>query len=114
MKKKNIRLMYLLALLQGMVFYAPIATLYRQAQGVSIAQITQIESLSLALSILLELPWGILADRIHGLLQLALFRFKTGVLAGLRLRRISGRTGDAQRGFCRTFRGGHHHSLSVL
>ena len=64
MKKKNIRLMYLLALLQGMVFYAPIATLYRQAQGVSIAQITQIESLSLALSILLELPWGILADRI--------------------------------------------------
>lgn len=27
--------MYAMALLQGMVFYSPIATLYRQAQGVS-------------------------------------------------------------------------------
>ena len=60
--KRNIRLMYAIALLQGMVFYGPIATLYRQAAGVSVFQITLIESISLALA--LEVPWGILADRI--------------------------------------------------
>lgn len=62
--KRNLSCMYAIALLQGMVFYGPIATLYRQAQGVSIAQITLIESISLALCILLEIPWGILADKL--------------------------------------------------
>lgn len=47
-----------------MVFYGPIATLYRQAEGVSILQITIIESISLALCILMELPWGMIADKI--------------------------------------------------
>jgi len=56
--------MYAVALLQGMVFYGPIATLYRQAAGVSIFQIGIIESASLALCLLLELPWGIIADKI--------------------------------------------------
>ncbi len=64
MKKSNIYLMYAIALLQGMVFYGPIATLYRQAQGVSILQITIIESISLALCLALEIPWGIVADKI--------------------------------------------------
>lgn len=62
--KKNIYIMYIMACLQGMVFYGPIATLYRQAQGVSILEITLIESISLALCLLLELPWGIIADKI--------------------------------------------------
>lgn len=62
--KKNLYILYAIALLQGMVFYAPIATLYRQAQGVSILEITVIESISLALAILLEVPWGMVADRI--------------------------------------------------
>ncbi|MGN6712888.1 MFS transporter [Anaerocolumna jejuensis] len=61
---RNIWLMYAVALLQGMVFYGPIATLYRQAAGISIFQITLIESISLALCLLFELPWGIIADRI--------------------------------------------------
>ena len=56
--------MYAIALLQGMVFYSPIATLYRQAAGVSVFQITLIESISMGLCILMELPWGIVADRI--------------------------------------------------
>lgn len=56
--------MYAIALLQGMVFYGPIATLYRQAQGVSVFQITLIESISLALCIALEIPWGFVADKI--------------------------------------------------
>ncbi len=62
--QRNVRLMYAIALLQGMVFYGPIATLYRQAQGVTLFQITLIEGISLALLILLEIPWGYVADRI--------------------------------------------------
>ncbi|HYE68325.1 MAG TPA: MFS transporter [Anaerovoracaceae bacterium] len=62
--KRNVWLMYVIALLQGMVFYGPIATLYRQSAGVTIFEITIIESISLALCLLLELPWGIVADRI--------------------------------------------------
>lgn len=63
-RKRNIYIMYAIAFLQGMVFYGPIATLYRQAQGVSVLQITIIESISLALCLLLEFPWGVLADKI--------------------------------------------------
>lgn len=62
--KRNIPLMYAIALLQGMVFYAPVATLYRQVHGLSMFQITLIESISLVLCILLEVPWGALADRV--------------------------------------------------
>ena len=62
--KRNISILYAIALLQGMVFYAPVATLYRQAAGVGIFEITLIESISLALTILLEIPWGWAADRI--------------------------------------------------
>ena len=62
--KRNLWIMYAIALLQGMVFYGPIATLYRQAHGLTIFQITLIESISLALLILLEIPWGIIADKI--------------------------------------------------
>lgn len=62
--RKNLNIMYLTALLQGMVFYAPIATLYRTAVGVTISQIAVIESISLVLSFVFEVPWGILADRI--------------------------------------------------
>lgn len=62
--RKNLYIMYAIALLQGMVFYSPIATLYRQAQGVTVFQITVIESISLALGILLEVPWGVVADKI--------------------------------------------------
>lgn len=62
--KRNIYLMYAIAFLQGMVFYGPVATLYRQSYGVSVFQITLIESISLILCILLEMPWGVVADRI--------------------------------------------------
>lgn len=64
MIKRNIYLLCAIALLQGMVFYAPVATLYRQAAGLGIFHITLIESISLALTICLEIPWGWLADRI--------------------------------------------------
>lgn len=64
MIKRNIFLLCAIGFLQGMVFYAPVATLYRQAVGIGIFEITLIESISLVLSILLEIPWGIAADRI--------------------------------------------------
>lgn len=63
-KKMNLRLYYAVVFLQGMVFYAPIATLYRQAKGLSVFDITLIESLSLLLMILLEIPLGFVADKI--------------------------------------------------
>lgn len=64
MQTRNIRLCYAIALLQGLLFYAPISTLYRQANGISVFQITLIESISLAVSLAMELPWGWIADRI--------------------------------------------------
>lgn len=63
MQKKNITVILLMNFLQGMVFYAAIATLYRQAAGVTVFQITLIESISLVLSMGLEIPWGLLAER---------------------------------------------------
>ena len=63
-KNRNLYLMYAIAGLQGMVFYSPIATLYRQTAGISLFEITLIESISLVLMILLELPWGIAAEKI--------------------------------------------------
>lgn len=56
--------MYAISFFQGMVFYSSIATLYRQAAGLSVFQMTTIESISLMLSFAFEIPWGILADRI--------------------------------------------------
>lgn len=61
---RNIYILYAIALFQGMVFYGPVATLYRQAAGISIFEITLIESISLILCIGLEMPWGMAADRI--------------------------------------------------
>lgn len=63
-RKKNIYLMYAIVFLQGMVFYGPIATLYRQVSGISVFQIALIESISYILCILFEIPWGIVADKI--------------------------------------------------
>jgi predicted MFS family arabinose efflux permease len=53
-----------IALFQGMIFYGPVATLYRAAAGVSVFQITVIEGISLALCVLMELPWGMAAEKI--------------------------------------------------
>jgi MFS family permease len=62
--KKNIYLLYAITFLQGMVFYAPIATLYRQSRGLTVFQITLIESISLVVCLILEIPWGFVADKI--------------------------------------------------
>ncbi len=62
--RRNIWLMYAIAFLQGMVFYGPVSVLYRQSAGITIFQLTVIESVLLTLCLMLELPWGIVSDRI--------------------------------------------------
>jgi MFS family permease len=55
--------MYLIVFFQGFVFYGPIATLYRQANGLSMRDIFIIESFFWLCIIIFEVPWGWLADR---------------------------------------------------
>lgn len=62
--KRNLYVMYAISFFQGMVFYASVATLYRQAAGLSVFEISMTESVCTALMLLLELPWGVAADRI--------------------------------------------------
>ena len=62
--KRNIKIMAGISLLQGMVFYASVASLYRLEGGLTLFDISLIESVSYVLTVAFELPWGILADRI--------------------------------------------------
>lgn len=55
--------MYVIIFLQGFVFYGPVATLYRQARGLSMPEIFLIESISWILVIILEVPWGWFSDK---------------------------------------------------
>jgi len=48
---KNYFLLCIIALLQGFVFYGPIATVYRQVRGISIYEIFLIESIFMVLMI---------------------------------------------------------------
>lgn len=61
--KRNVYLMYLIIFLQGFVFYGPVATIYRQARGLSMYNIFLIESISWVLMIVFEIPWGWFADK---------------------------------------------------
>ena len=62
-KKFNVYLMYIIVFLQGLVFYGPVATLYRQNRNLSLSGIFLIESISWILMIVFEVPWGWFADR---------------------------------------------------
>lgn len=55
--------MYSIVFLQGLVFYGPIATVYRESRGITLSEIFMIESISWLLAMLLEVPWGWFADR---------------------------------------------------
>jgi MFS family permease len=61
---RNYRILIAIAFLQGMVFYAPVATRYRLDNGLSLSGLFAIESISWILTILLEAPFGLLADRL--------------------------------------------------
>ncbi|MBQ6355461.1 MAG: MFS transporter, partial [Solobacterium sp.] len=62
--KHNLNIMLAVSFLQGMVFYASVATLYRLHAGITLSQITLIESVSFVVTLAFELPWGITAERI--------------------------------------------------
>jgi MFS family permease len=62
-KKVNVYLMYIIVFLQGLVFYGPIATVYRQNRNLSLYNMFLIESISWILMIIFEVPWGWFADK---------------------------------------------------
>lgn len=62
--KRSVALFFAVYFLQGMCFYGPVATLYRQAAGVSVFQIGLTESACMLSMLLLEIPWGWVADRV--------------------------------------------------
>ena len=64
MNRKNIILLWLISFLQGTVFYASASTIYRLSRGLTMGQFGFISGI-LSISILiLEVPSGILSDRI--------------------------------------------------
>ena len=64
MNRKNIKIFYVLAFLQGLVFYSSVATLYRTTNGITLLEMGIIESFFSVFMIVLELPWGFVCDRI--------------------------------------------------
>lgn len=62
--KYNKYVFYVLAFLQGLVFYSAVAMLYRLERGLSASQIGIIEGIHTILMVVLEVPWGYLGDRI--------------------------------------------------
>lgn len=62
-RNNNLVLMYLIVFLQGFVFYGAYATLYRVERGIDASQILLIEAIYMVFAILLEIPWGFIADK---------------------------------------------------
>ncbi|KHD34967.1 hypothetical protein NL50_15005 [Clostridium acetobutylicum] len=57
-KNRNFMLLSIIAVLQGLVFYGPIATIYRENRGLSVYDIFVIEAINMVLMIILEVPFG--------------------------------------------------------
>ena len=64
LSNRAIWLFYSIAFLESLYFYAPVASLYRLNYGVTLFQITIIESAFFLVTILLEMPWGFITARI--------------------------------------------------
>lgn len=62
--KRNKYIFYILAFLQGLVFYSSIATLYRTTNGITLLEMGIIEGFMSLFVILFEIPFGIISDRI--------------------------------------------------
>ena len=61
--KRNLKLMYIISFLQGLVFYAPISLLYRIERGLSVSQFFILEFILLFIVVITEIPWGYFADK---------------------------------------------------
>lgn len=62
--RRSTMLFYAVYFLQGLCFYGPVATLYRQSAGLTLLDITVIESIFALFLLAMEIPWGYLADRL--------------------------------------------------
>lgn len=62
--QRNIPLMYAICFFQGIVLYASVSALYRQARGLSLAEYAVIDGFSYIFQLAFEIPFGMLADRI--------------------------------------------------
>lgn len=74
-KKINVYLLCIINFLQGLIFYGPVATLYRQARGLNMYDIFMIESIFMVLLLLFEVPWGFFADKYGYKLTLVISNF---------------------------------------
>lgn len=63
-RERNIPIMYAICFFQGIVLYASISTLYRQARGLSLSEYAVIDGFSYLFQLAFEIPFGMLADRI--------------------------------------------------
>lgn len=62
-KRNNIYILYIIAFCHGLVFYGPVATLYRISRGLSMSQIFILEAILMILMLSSEVPWGYFSDR---------------------------------------------------
>ena len=60
--KRNIIVFYVLAFLQGLVFYSSVSTLYKTSSGITLAQMGVIDGVLSVITVLFEVPWGIVCD----------------------------------------------------
>ncbi|MCG4586158.1 MFS transporter, partial [Anaerosalibacter bizertensis] len=63
-RNRNLYLLCTIAFLQGLVFYGPVATLFRQNRGLSLNNIFILETIFIVLMFIFEVPWGYIGDRI--------------------------------------------------
>lgn len=61
--KKNLKLMYIIAFLQGLVFYAPVSLIYRKQRGLLVSEFFFLEFILLLTVVLTEVLWGYFADK---------------------------------------------------
>lgn len=62
--KRNIIVFFVLAFLHGLVFYSSVSTLYKISSGITLAQMGVIDGVLSIITVLFEVPWGIICDRI--------------------------------------------------
>jgi len=61
---RNVYLLCIIVFLQGLIFYGPVATLFRQSRGLSLNDIFILETIFIILMFVFEIPWGYIADKI--------------------------------------------------
>ncbi len=61
--KINLRLMYIISFLQGLVFYAPVSLIYRTQRGLSVSEFFILDFILLIIVVLTEVPWGYFSDK---------------------------------------------------